>query len=83
MYDEIKSIIPLAGGMIFAFVGQALAEDWFSGTAANDVLTAETALWDAQPAEGVSVSGTKLQIDLPTNTVFGILRIIEDGRPRI
>lgn len=59
----------LVVSMILAFVGQALAEDWFSGTAEGDTLTYFAAEWDTNVVGEVTVAESVLSIDLPTNTV--------------
>ena len=59
----------LVVSMIFAFAGQTLADDWFSGTAEGNALTASAATWDTNVVGEVTVAGSVLSIDLPTNTV--------------
>ena len=59
----------LVVSMILAFVGQALAEDWFSGTAEGNALTVSAATWDTNVVGEVTVAESVLSIDLPTNTV--------------
>ena len=63
----------LVVSMIFAFVGQTLADDWFSGTAEGNALTVSAATWDTNVVGEVTVAESVLSIDLPTNTVVKLI----------
>ena len=69
---HIKTLILFSA---IAFAGHVLAtpDPWFSGTANGEALAADYATWDTSITNlvggDISVSGSVLEIDLPTNAV--------------
>ena len=65
-----EAIKTLVFSLVVAFAGHVIAAPtWFSGTALNNVLSADNADWTTNVVGDVTVTGNVLEIDLPTNTV--------------